>query len=131
MLSGVVLFAVAFIAIFQETHIEPQNIPAVVNGLTSSLSIVIGFSGAIIGILYREIGEANREAKNSLFAAIVVLIIPVFLLLTTYNFLILGMYSLALKYGFISLILTLYIFVALILYAVRILRIEQMEKTTT
>jgi uncharacterized membrane protein len=47
--------------------IAAQNVPTVINGITTSTSIIIGFTGTLMGIL-REMFRNNNKKKEALVA---------------------------------------------------------------
>jgi hypothetical protein len=44
-------------------QIAPNIVPTIINGITTSTSIIIGFSATIIGIMMRDFFQENRKAK--------------------------------------------------------------------
>jgi hypothetical protein len=99
--------------------IDVQYVPTLVNGLTSSTSVIVGLSGVIIGIMFREIGEGNPRAKGGLVSSIFVLALPIALLWTTYAMLTMGEYESAIKFGLSGLIFALYLFLSLIIFVAK------------
>lgn len=126
-ISIAVFVATLWAAILLNVGIDEQAVPTLVNGITSSMSIVVGFCGAIVGIMFREIGT-NPKTKRNLLISLIALMAPITFLWTTYSFLAMGFYSLAVRYSLSGLILTLYIFIMLLVFVAEALS-SQLEKT--
>lgn len=124
LITIVTIIEVVWILAFLKINIETSAIPTLVNGLTSSLSVIVGFMGAFIGIMYREVSKKDKKARTFYFGAMFLMIAPLTLLWTTYSFLTMGWLETAVRYGLFSLIITLYMFFAVILNTVKILNIE-------
>jgi len=102
--------------ILAEPNVEAAAVPTVINGIATSISVAIGFSGVLLGIMYRQReAENDRRPKQFMITVIIFLGIAVYYLYAVYSLLALGFYNLALKYIFIDLILSLDIFVSVIL----------------
>lgn len=56
-------------------HLSVQTVPTVVNGITTLTGILIGFSGAIIGIVIREI--PNRTRRDRTFRRYLMVVLPI------------------------------------------------------
>lgn len=52
-ISIAVFVATLWAAILLNVGIDEQAVPTLVNGITSSMSIVVGFCGAIVGIMFQ------------------------------------------------------------------------------
>src|SRR5208337_350620 len=77
-----------------------QNVPTVINGINAASSIIVGFSGAIIGIMVREFFKNDNRAKR-VFLGIVLLFVYAFSYqLFIYSNLVNGLLDLALRYSF-------------------------------
>jgi hypothetical protein len=72
-------------------QIAIQTIPAIVNGLVTATGIIVGFSGTIVGIVFREFAERNDKLRRILFDS-VLFIFPLILLFDffAYYFLLTG-----------------------------------------
>lgn len=114
---------------FLNIGVGNEAVPTLVNGITSSMSVIVGFCGAIIGIMFREIGTKDSEARNRLVVFLALLMAPITMLWTTYSFLTMAMYAFAVKYALVGLIYALYIFVGLIIFVARELIPETKKKT--
>jgi hypothetical protein len=97
--------------------ISLQNVPAVINGITASTSIVIGFIGVVVGILVREIFKGESKAKIFLLLMAFLLTVPLTYLSTVYSFLLLGYVDWAIRWALNGLVLSLFIFVVIMLFA--------------
>jgi cytochrome bd-type quinol oxidase subunit 2 len=116
-ISITVFVAAIWTCIFLTIKVNDQVIPTLVNGITSSISVVVGFCGVIIAIMFREIDDI--KAKKFLFVAIILLLIPLTMLWSTYSFLTMNMSELAIRWSLSALISALYIFIAVVIYIVR------------
>lgn len=94
-----------------------QNVPTVINGITASTSIVISFSGVVIGMLFREVFKGDNKTKLFFLLMAFYLVIPLGYLSSVYTFLIMGLVDWALKLALNGLILSLFTFVFIMLSA--------------
>jgi hypothetical protein len=77
-----------------------SNAFSIINGLTTSTSIVVAFGGVMNGLMFRELTESNSQFRRKYFEAIGLFLIPFVLILIVYLLLALGSsYSLALEYA--------------------------------
>jgi Ca2+/Na+ antiporter len=127
----VLIVAVIWVIFFLNIKVSDQVIPTLVNGITSSMSVIVGFCGALIGIMFREIDKNDSKTKVSYIVVIVVLSIPLTMLWTTYCFLTMGMSEFAVRYGLSGLIFALYIFFAVVIYAVTTLSDEKRKTSNS
>jgi uncharacterized membrane protein len=118
-LSIAVVVMAIWINFFLPIKIDVQAIPTLVNGITSSTSIIIAVLGVIIGIMFREMDRDDQKAKDFYVTAMLVLVIPLGWLFTTYLFLTTGYSQFAIKYGLIGLIFVLDICVIAIVYTAK------------
>lgn len=131
MLSIAVFVAIIWAGIFLNINVNDQSIFTLVNGITASTSVIVGFSGTIIGIMYREAKEKqDNKARMFLFKAIVVLMIPLIMLWTTYCFLVMGgiWTSVAVRYGLDGLIMAFYVFSVVVVFIAEQLSTEIEKK---
>lgn len=114
------------------TSIGSQSIPTLINGITSSISIVVGFSGVIIGIMFRET-DNYPEAKKLYTILIFALSIPLAFLYTTYALLAMSLKASdmagAVKFGLFSLIIALFLFLCVALSTVKFIESKTYSKT--
>ncbi len=112
---------IVWIFLFLPIKVDSQNLFTLVNGLTASTSVIVAFSGLIIGVMFREASEERDSyIKLFLFWAISMLAISLTILWVTYSFLILGeeLTSIAVKLGLTSLLMALCTFcIILIVFA--------------
>jgi len=104
--------------------LEPQHVPSILEGLTSSVSIMIGFTGTILAIMFQR--KDFRPSPIFLQIIITSLVISVCLLvLTYYSLVMMARFEEALRYAMLDLILTYCILLNLLnfLYA----RLEKQE----
>jgi amino acid permease len=126
-ISIAVLVAVVWVCFFLNVNVNDQSIFTLVNGITSSTSVIVGFSGAIIGIMFREAKEKHdNKARLFLFIAIAVLMIPLTMLWTTYAMLAIGgmWTSIAVRSGLGGLIMAFYVFSVVVIFIAEQLSIE-------
>jgi hypothetical protein len=92
---------------FGERHqLEFNSIPTIINGITASTSIIVGFTGAIIGIFY-QIFKDDNETKVLLLVSAFYELVPLIFLLGVYVFLLMGFTDGALKMALFAFILSL------------------------
>ncbi len=130
-LSIVVFVTVIWTTVFLNINVNDQYAFTLVNGITASTSVIVGFSGTILGIMYREATEKrDSEARMFFFFAIAVLMIPLIMLWTTYCLLVMGgiWISIAVKYGLSGLIMAFYVFNAVVIFIAKRLSVEIEKK---
>jgi hypothetical protein len=119
---GLALWAFYFLPI----KVSNETIPTIINGITSSVSIIVGFCGVVIGVMFRQL---ESTLKERLFVSI---ILPLGLLITmlwvTFSFLTMGLYDFAIRWSLFDLILSVYTFLALvILFAKELIRTREVK----
>jgi hypothetical protein len=129
-LSFVSLVVAVWIGFFLDIKIETQYIPTLVNGITSSLSVIVGFTGATIGIMLREIEKHDKKAKEFYFRTLALLMLPLTLLWTTYTFLTVDMPQLSVNAALSGLISALYVFIMVIVFTVKNMTADLEKKDT-
>jgi uncharacterized membrane protein len=67
-----------------KTMIEAQTVPTIINGVAATTSIIIGFSAALIGIVFRELFSNDKIARDLLIAFLTLFIISIFSLFNSY-----------------------------------------------
>jgi len=87
-------------------QIEYSSMPTIINGITASTSIIIGFTGAMVALFYR-IFEDDDSTKTVLLISAFYEIVPLAFLLFVYIFLPLGFTDGALKLALVALGLSL------------------------
>jgi hypothetical protein len=123
-ITVVVVASLIWVMFFVNVTIDPQAIPTLVNGITSSTSVIVGFCGVTIGMMFREVDKENHKAKTFYFGATFLLLIPLSMLWTTYTYLTTNLSQLAVRNGLGGLIMALYIFISVIIYSVKSLSVE-------
>jgi hypothetical protein len=119
---------------YANSQLSVESVPTVINGMIASTSVIIGFSGAIVGIKYREISEKNELAAGLIFVFLAVFIFSIWNEFSAFenfasggpNFLEIG-YKSALT-GLVSSLFTL--FFALLIIAQIMEKIENRQQTT-
>ena len=112
--------------IYGDTHaLNFETLPTVINGITAVTSIIIGFSGAIIGLVYREDFKENRKVRLLLLALAFYSVIPLTFLLVVYNSLAYGALDFALKWALYALTLALLDFIVTMLSVFSRLSLEK------
>jgi hypothetical protein len=93
-----IVFFIIIIVVLLPVNVQVESIPAIVNGITTSTSIVIGFGGTTIGLAFR--GEKDIDspkAKKMYYYLISLLILPLVYPLGSYTSLAQNQAQLALK----------------------------------
>jgi hypothetical protein len=94
-----------------------DNAFAFVNGLTTSTSIVVGFSGAINGLVFKELTKNNPEFKRKFFEGFGLFLIPLMEAFIAYVLLATSVPDFAIKFSlcsFLTAFLTIVLFYLLI-----------------
>jgi len=82
-----------------EMPIETHHIPTIVNGMTTCISLIVGFNLTALTILISKLSEYYPETTKIVDSAFL-LAVPIIMLLTAYFGLVLSEYQLALKFAF-------------------------------
>lgn len=99
--------------------IDPTAIPTLINGITASTSIVVGVFVAILGIMYRTVMEkTDSKPKEFYLRAMIILMVPLFWLYTTYAFLTIGLPDFAVRYALSGLLTALYVCIIITVFTV-------------
>lgn len=86
MLSGV--FGISYAVWITPINLKPEYIPEILSGITACISIMIGFTPAILAIMFKKgLGISPKEFD----IAIMSLAIPIVLLLLMYYYLVIGL----------------------------------------
>lgn len=97
---------------YGNTHpLNFDTIPTVINGITAVTSIIIGFSGATVGLVYREEFKTDKNVRSFLLLLTFFSVIPLVFLLGVYSALINGALDYALKSALVALYLALFDFI--------------------
>lgn len=114
-------FVAIWLAFFFKLNLVPQYVPALINGITASLSVIVGFCGTIIGIMFRDVKEDDHKTRNFYVLAMGVLLLPTSLLFSTYYYLTLGesWFEMSVRTGLSGLISAFFVFITIVLYTVR------------
>jgi hypothetical protein len=68
------------------TAIQAQSVPTIVNGIVTSTSIIVAFSGALIGLFFREVFNDDKRGKEVLIIFATLFAVPfVFLFFAYYS----------------------------------------------
>jgi hypothetical protein len=90
-----------------------------INGITASTSIVVGVFVAILGIMYRTVMEkTDSKPKEFYLRAMIILMVPLFWLYTTYAFLTIGLPDFAVRYALSGLLTALYACIIITVFTV-------------
>lgn len=66
-------------------YLSVQTVPTLLNGVTTATSIVAGFTGTIIGVVYRKLSKETR--KDRVFRGFIITVIPIlFALVLIFDF---------------------------------------------
>ena len=125
-ISIVTIIAVIWVGVLN-IGVGNEDVPTLANGITSSMSVIVGFCGAITGIMFREIDHS--EGKKKLVIFLLLLMVPITMLWTTYSFLTVAEYAFAVKYALVGLIFALYIFTRLMIFVAEELTAETNKRT--
>jgi len=103
------LLSVAIVLLIQPINLERSDIPSILEGLTSCISIMIGFTATIFAIMFQR--NISRFSYRDISQILVSLMFPMGILVFVYFSLVLGMslYD-ALKLATFDLVVTFLIF---------------------
>jgi hypothetical protein len=90
--------------------ISLQNVPTIINGITASTSIIVGFSGAVIGIVIRELFQNDKKAREYFLGVLALFIYTFGFQFWVYSLLVSGAVDWALRWSLSGLLLSLLIF---------------------
>ena len=99
------------------SKISLQSVPTIINGITASISIIIGFSGAAIGIMVREIFRNDKKARQYYLSILFLFIYAFAYQLWVYQMLISGDVDIALRWSLCGLLLSILIFGSVMIVA--------------
>ena len=100
MLAAVIIPAYLFVVLFLPVPIDHSSIPTLVNGVTTSMSIVVGLGAAVIGIVFRaDIEKGDYETRKTFFAALGLFIIALIYPFGSYMSLANNGFEFALRYS--------------------------------
>ena len=103
-----------------ETKLSVQSVPTVINGIIASTSVIVGFSGVFMGLMYREVNKKNEIAGEVVLAFSIIFILPIWNEFNAFRaFAIGGTYFLEYGFksalsGFVSSVFTLFLVVLLV-----------------
>jgi Ca2+/Na+ antiporter len=109
-----------------------QNIPAIINGITTSTSIIVAVIGVVIVFMVRELFQSDKKAKRVFFGVFIGFIYIFNYLFWVYVFLATGVIDLALRWSLDGLLLSFLFFVLIMLlgyYRLDMLKEREAEKT--
>jgi hypothetical protein len=88
-----------------------QNVPTVINGITTSTSVIVGFTGTIIGLMVKEIFKNDKKMRRALIYVSFFVGITFVYLFLVYLFLVGGLLEFALRTAVVGFLATLLVFV--------------------
>lgn len=98
--------------------ISIQTVPTIINGISTATSLIIGFTGTAIGLMYKELFRNDKKMKSALISLIFVIgSSSFFYFFLVYTFLINGLLVIALRTSMIGFLLTLLLFFEVLLLA--------------
>jgi hypothetical protein len=116
------------------TQLPAQSVPTVINGIISSTSVIVGFSGAIIGLLYREFNIRSERFGGAILGLSIAMIYSIFNEYNAFATLAKGgekFLELSFKYSFTGFISSLFSLFLVFLFVFRIAgKLEKREQET-
>lgn len=123
LLIGVFLFSIFWVNLGAVTQyglqikLKEDSIPTLVNGITASMSVVIGILIAVLGIMLRlAIERKDLKSKQFYLNGMIILLVPVVYLWTTYAFLASGLTQFAVNYALSALLTALLVCILIVLH---------------
>jgi hypothetical protein len=102
-----------------QIKLSESYIPTLINGIATSTSLVIGIFIAILGIMLRvSIERKDSASKGFYLTGMIVLILPVAWLWSTYVFLTQGILTFAVTYALDAFISALFVLIVVVVYTV-------------
>jgi hypothetical protein len=111
------------------TPIAAQTVPTVINGIITSASVVIGFSGSVIGILFRDFFKEDRKARTFFILVIFLFAFAFLYPWGAYIWLTTGFFEFALKWAILEFLISLYLFIMIMVFSLGKLNLEEKEKS--
>ncbi len=102
-----------------------QTVPTIINGITASTSIIIAFSGAFIGIMFREIFKDDKESKTILLGVLLLFSTPLAYQYVVYTYLALGFLDWALRWSLEGFLLSLTMLILTMILVTRKLDLDK------
>jgi FtsH-binding integral membrane protein len=116
-IGAVFIFAILYNGFVMHPQIDKSYLPTVVNGITASTSIVLGFAGVMLGLLYHEIFSKDEKTRSTLIALAFIFSIPIIYLYSVYSSLVSGDFDSATRIAFTGLIIASFAFIIIIIFA--------------
>ena len=102
-----------------QIKLSESYIPTMINGITTSTSVVIALFIAVLGIMLRvSIEKKDFESRQFYLVGMIVLLIPIGFFWSTYLFLAMGLSTIAVTYSLDALIGALFICIVLVIFTV-------------
>jgi len=111
MIAGLLLICIAVVG--SPVNLEEQHIPEILSGTISGISLVIGFTGTVLALMFQKRG--SKQLGVDLETAVLLLAIPILSLLMMYYYLAVGIsLQIAFKWSIINLALSFCIHLSLL-----------------
>lgn len=125
-----IMVAYVVMWLFLPVTIDNTSVPTLVNGITTSMSIIIGFGGVVMAFVFRgEIEKGNFKAKKLYFAVLCFFILPLIYLWVAYIWLSTKQFEFAVKYSFGGYLVALWALLLAFLVIARKWDLEKEEKS--
>jgi hypothetical protein len=122
----VVVVAYLLVFLFLNVTLEDSSVPALVNGITASMSVVVALGGVMIGILFRgDMSNADPEARKSYFLMLSLFIFPLVYPWGSYLALATRQFGFAVKYSLGGYLVALLALISVYLYSAKRWNIEE------
>jgi hypothetical protein len=109
------------------TKIPIQTVSSLINGITALTSIIVSFTGAMIGI-FRGVLKDDKKSNSLIILIFLSIGVPLTYLSVVYSFLAIGLLDLALRLSLIGLALALFVFLITILLMYSKLSLDNNEQ---
>ena len=122
--------AYLFVLFFLPLTIDKTSIPTLVNGITTSLSIIVGFGAAVTGIVFRgDVEKGDAKARKDYFFSLGLFILALVYPWGSYLALATGQFELAVKYSFFGYLIALLAIITVYILTARRWELEKEEKS--
>jgi hypothetical protein len=116
----VIIVAYLFVFLFLPVTIDDISVPTLVNGITTSMSIVVALGGVVVGIVFRsDIEKGDSEAKKFYFTVLGLFIVALVYPWGSYILLASKQFPFAVKYSFGGYLIALLAIIWVYIYAAK------------
>jgi amino acid permease len=130
-IAAVVIIVVYLIVLFfLPVTIDNTSVPTLVNGITTSMSIIMGIGGAVTGFVFRgDIEKGDYKAKELYFTVLGLLMFALVYPWGAYLWLAIKQFELAVKYSFFGYLIALLALITIYILTAKRWNLEKEDKS--